>query len=168
MNCWRLNQLSAVDTWPLSPMGILWPGKNTHHQYLGSWGEKQGSYGESSPPFYIPFMNLFVRLLPDKVFFITAKDTSLSPVPDKMNYNSPLYLCIYLNPHKVKGKDLGLSLNQHVLKCVPQNASSQDALQIRVLWSSLGNAFKNYFLSAGDTVMNKSFNAWTLADHGTW
>lgn len=69
-------------------------------------------------------MDLFVRLLP--------KNITLPPMPYRMNYKSPLYLHIYLNPYEITGKDLGRTLKQHFLKCVSQNTSSLDALQIRI------------------------------------
>lgn len=74
---------------------------------------------------------------------------TLPPMPYRMNYKSPLYLHIYLKPYEITGKDLGRTLKQHFLKCVSQNTSSLDALQIRIPWSrNLVKAFKNDFLSA--------------------
>lgn len=67
-----------------------------------------------------------------KVFHVAAKDTSLSPVPEKVNYSSSLYLNVLSESYEVTGKGLGLSLNQHFLKYVPWTTNFQDAPQIRI------------------------------------
>lgn len=46
-----------------------------------------------------------------KVFHGAAKDTSLSPVPEKVNYSSSLYLNVLSESYEVTGKGLGLSLS---------------------------------------------------------
>lgn len=99
----RLNLLNALDTWPLNSIRILWAGKNIHHQYPGSWGEKQWSCGESSPPFSIRFMNLFVRLLPNSS--TQQPRTLLYPQYLIRGTASLLCACMYLWIHmKLQGK----------------------------------------------------------------